>query len=173
MQDDVTDGVNWLVEQGVADPKRICIFGASYGGYAALMGIVKTPELYRCGATYAGPSDLALLLVHRKGYQFSEIAETLIGSPRKDRERLRATSPLQNTDKIRVPVFLAHGEDDQLVDVIHTHKLAKQLKKDGKPHELMILEHEAHSIRDEKYRLELYRRLGEFLLANTRPSGGG
>jgi dipeptidyl aminopeptidase/acylaminoacyl peptidase len=169
MQDDITDGARWLVESGIADAGRVCIFGTSYGGYAALMALVKTPELFRCGASYAGPTDLVMMLNHDKGYQFSDLNVPTVGSSSKDRARLRETSPLENVDKIRAPVFLAHGEDDSRVHVSHSQKLAKLLNKAGKPVELMILEHEAHSIRGEAYRIELYARLGEFLLANTAP----
>lgn len=169
MQDDITDGVRWLIASGVADPRRICIYGASYGGYAALMGLVKTPDLFRCAASYAGPTDLVMMLNDDKGYLFSEVNVPLVGSSTKDREQLRATSPLQNVEKIRAPVFLAHGEDDERVNVSHSTRLAKQLEKAGKPVELMVFEDLAHSFRDEKDRIELFTRLGEFLLANTRP----
>ncbi len=171
MQDDITDGARWLVESGIADAGRLCIFGTSYGGYAALMALVKTPKLFRCGASYAGPTDLVMMLNHDRGYQFSDINVPLVGSTAKDRARLRETSPIENVAAIQVPVFLAHGEDDSRVHVSHSQKLAKQLNKAGKPVELMILEHEAHSIRDEAYRIELFARLGEFLLANTGSPG--
>jgi dipeptidyl aminopeptidase/acylaminoacyl peptidase len=173
MQDDITDGVRWLVDSGVADAHRICIYGASYGGYAALMGLVATPELYRCAASYAGPTDLVMMLNDDKGYLFSEINVPLVGSSTKDREQLRATSPLQNVEKIRAPVFLAHGEDDERVNVSHSTRLAKQLQKAGKSVELMVFEDLAHSFRDEKDRIDFFARLGEFLVANTRPPPGG
>ncbi|MFQ5527591.1 MAG: prolyl oligopeptidase family serine peptidase [Thermoanaerobaculia bacterium] len=176
MQDDITDGVKWLVKTGVADPARVCIYGASYGGYAALMGLVKTPELFRCAAAYAAPTDLVMLLNHQRGYVFADSNRPLLGSTSKDKARLVATSPLKNIDKIRVPVFLAHGEDDDRVHVAHSQKLAKALQKAGKPVELIVIEDEAHSFRDESKRIELFQRLGAFVLENTIPKaepGGG
>lgn len=168
MQDDITDGVDWLVESGVADPARVCIYGASYGGYAALMGLVKTPEKFRCAAAYAAPTDLVMLLKHGRGYLFSDQNVPYIGSTSKDRQRLQETSPLQNVDRIRAPVLLAHGEDDDRVHVAHSTKLAKALKKAGKPVEITIIPDEAHSFRDEARRIEYYARLGSFLLENTK-----
>ncbi len=169
MQDDLTDGVRWLVETGVADPDRVAIYGASYGGYAALMGLVKTPELFRCGASYAGPSDLVRMLNHDKGYLFSEINVPLIGGSLKDRERLRETSPLENVDRIRVPVFLGHGEEDERVSVSHSTLLAKALERAGREVELVVHEDVAHSFRDEASRIDFYTRLGRFLLGCTAP----
>ncbi len=132
MQDDLTAGRDWLVETGVADPRRVCIYGSSYGGYAALMGLIKTPDRFRCGAAYAAPADLVMLLNHQRGYLFSDQNVPLVGSTTKDRQQLNRTSPLDNVDKIRGPVFLAHGEDDDRVHVAHTQKLAKALKQEGR-----------------------------------------
>ncbi len=170
MQDDVSDGVSWLVDNGIADPHRICIFGSSYGGYTALMGLIKTPELYRCGASYAGPSDLVMLLNHDKGYLFSEVNVPLLGSTTRDRERLKSNSPIENTERFQDPVFLAHGEDDQRVHVAHSEKLAKQLDKAGKEVTYLHLEHEAHSFRDEANRVGFFAELGRFLLQHTQPN---
>jgi dipeptidyl aminopeptidase/acylaminoacyl peptidase len=171
MQDDVSDGVKWLVETGVVDPKRVCIFGSSYGGYTALMGLVRTPELFRCAASYAGPSDLVMMLNHDKGYIFSEVNVPTVGSTSQDRARLKDNSPLQNIEKFRAPVLLAHGEDDERVHVAHSEKLAKALDKAGKPVEMILLEDEAHSFRDEGNRIGFFRALGEFLLEHTAAAG--
>ena len=174
MQDDITDGVRWLIESGTADPDRICIFGASYGGYAALMGLVKTPELYRCAASYAGPTDLVMMLNHDKGYIFSEINVPFVGSTLKDRARLRDNSPLERVASFRSPVLLGHGEDDERVHVAHSQKLAKALAAAGKPVELIVLENEAHAFRAEEGRIRFFAELGRFLLEHTarRPATG-
>ncbi len=169
MQDDLTDSVEWLVEAGLVDPDRVCIYGASYGGYAALMGLVKTPKRFRCAGAYAAPTDLVMMLKHDRGYMFSDQNAPLVGKTSKDRARLHQTSPLLRAGLIRSPVFLAHGEDDERVHVAHATKLAKALKKQGTPVELMLIPHEAHSFRDEARRIEYYSRLGQFLIANTRP----
>ena len=109
-----------------------------------------------------------MLLNHQRGYLFADQNVPLVGSATRERGRLNQTSPLDRVDKIRVPVFLAHGEDDDRVDVAHTLKMAKALKKAGKKHELLIIKDEAHSLRDEAMRIELYSRLGAFLIENTR-----
>ena len=169
MQDDVTDGVRWLIDAGTVDPDRICIYGGSYGGYTALMGLVKTPELFRCAASYAGPTDLVMMLNHDRGYLFSEVNVPTVGSSTKDRARLRDNSPLQNVDKLRSPILLGHGEDDERVHVAHATKLAGALEKAGRPVELVVLENERHAFRAEEGRIHFYRQLGRFLLEHTAP----
>lgn len=171
MQDDLTDGVQWLAESGVIDASRVCIFGSSYGGYAALMGLVKTPDVFKCAASYAGPSDLAMMLNHDRGYLFSELNVPAIGSTGKDSHRLRQTSPLENVEKFRAPVLLAHGEDDERVHVAHSQKMAKALSKAGKRVDLLVLKNEAHAFRAEEGRIEFFQTLGRFLLENTRSDG--
>ncbi len=102
-QDDITDGVRWAIAQGIADPKRICIYGASYGGYAALMGLIRTPELYRCAICYAGVTDIT----RYSSYGVRDIAiakwhaAQMVGDPKKEKERLRETSPLTHVDRIQ------------------------------------------------------------------------
>ena len=132
MQDDVTSGVKAMIAQGVADPARICIYGASYGGYAALWGLVKTPELYRCGASLAGVTDI--------GERFSDWSDT--NSSEAGREWMRfavgdmdtmaaqfdAVSPEKHAAQIRVPVLLAHGTDDRRVPIGHSKRMASALK---------------------------------------------
>jgi len=163
MQDDVTDGVRWLIAQGVADPERVCIYGTSYGGYAAIQGLVATPELYRCGAAYAGLFDLAQHLKDRRRSLLRHQWEERLGDRERDRERLQATSPLHHVRRIRVPVFVAHGDDDHVVHPDQTRRLAAALDAAGRPHELLILEDEGHALAREQNRLAFYRRLEAFL----------
>jgi dipeptidyl aminopeptidase/acylaminoacyl peptidase len=177
MQDDISDGVAWLIEQGIADPDRICIYGGSYGGYAALMGLVKTPELYRCGAAFAAVSDIVDLIDDKEWYANFDDSEyaKLIGDRKADREKLRAASPAQRASDIRDPVFLAHGEEDRVVRVGQSRKMAEALKDAGKEHELLILEKEGHGLFYERNRLDFYRRLEAFLhrhLDGPAPAGG-
>ena len=133
MQDDVTAGVKAMIAQGVADPKRICIYGASYGGYAALWGLEKTPELYRCGVSLAGVTDI--------GERFTDWSDT--NADKAGRELMRFTvgdvdtmaaqfdqvSPEKHADRIRVPVLLGHGTDDQRVPIGHAKRMAAAIER--------------------------------------------
>jgi pimeloyl-ACP methyl ester carboxylesterase len=150
MQDDVTDGVAALVEQGVADPARMCIVGASYGGYAALAGAALTPDLYKCAVSIAGISDLGEFLDWRRkawgkdsnGYTYWLRA---IGDPTTDAQRLRDASPLQQVAKIKAPVLLIHGTDDDIVPIAQSRAMEKALDKAGHPTDLVELENQGHS----------------------------
>jgi dipeptidyl aminopeptidase/acylaminoacyl peptidase len=132
MQDDLTDGVQYIVEQGIADRNRICIVGGSYGGYATLMGIIKTPDLYRCAVSFAGVSDLSALLDERRNFINYQIGwERQLGSAWSDRQRLKETSPINRADKMRTPLLLVHGAQDRVVLVEQSREMAKSLKKAG------------------------------------------
>ncbi len=169
MQDDITDGVQWAIHQGVADRKRIAIFGASYGGYAALMGLISTPELYKCGICYVGVTDLSSLLKHRLAHlpkQFEAIDEERIGDYWGEKEDLKAVSPLHHVDQIQAPLLLAYGARDPIVDVEQGRQLAKALRKSGKRFDMIIEEHEGHGFRNETNRFNLFRKIEQFLRAN-------
>jgi dipeptidyl aminopeptidase/acylaminoacyl peptidase len=150
MQDDVTDAVRHLVEQGSVDPKRICIVGASYGGYAALAGAALTPELYRCAVSIAGIGDLADFIGWRKrkwgadseGYTYWLQS---IGDPDRDAARLAATSPARLVAAIRTPVLLIHGEEDGIVPLAQSVAMKKALDKAGRSAELLRIPGEGHS----------------------------
>lgn len=170
IQDDVTDGVRFLVDQGIADPKRIGIFGGSFGGYTALMGLVKTPELYRAGASVAGVSDLDRLLADDQWYMnFGAIMGKKIGGRWKDRDRIEETSPVEQVEKIQAPVLLGHGEDDWRVHVAQAENMAKALRKAGKPVELHVYDREGHGFYDERNRIDFYTKLVEFFLRHVPP----
>jgi dipeptidyl aminopeptidase/acylaminoacyl peptidase len=173
MQDDVTDGVKWLIAQGIADPDRIGVYGSSYGGYAALMALVKTPELFRAGASYAGVSSLPTLLSDDQWYMLEDVDKRQIGGGWSDRQRLKDTSPVYNAARIRAPVLLAHGEDDERVHVKHSRMMAKALRSAGKEVEYLEFPHEHHGFLLEENRLRFYDRLGAFFekhLAVQTPS---
>lgn len=148
MQDDITDGVQWLVSQGIADPARVCIYGASYGGYAALWGAIKTPQLYRCAVSFAGVSDLAAALDHSIFDDSTpvsrEIQRARIGDPETMRQQLDAVSPLRHAASVGVPVFIAHGERDVRVFASQSKDMVAALKKLSKPVEAMWFENEGH-----------------------------
>lgn len=171
MQDDLTDAVQWAVEQGVADAKRVCIVGASYGGYAALMGAVKTPELYRCAVSFAGVSDLPDLIEFESDYVGGrEAAERMIGRVWADRAQLRATSPARQAERIRTPVLLVHGTVDRSVPVDQSETMASALRRAGKPHRYVELDGGDHHLSRHSHRMEFFRALESFLDEHLKPA---
>lgn len=177
MQDDLTDGVKALIEQGVADPKRVCIVGASYGGYAALAGAALTPDVYKCAVSIAGISDLDDFIGWRKrnwgsdseGYTYWLKA---IGDPDKDEQRLREVSPLAQAANIKIPILLIHGTDDFIVPIAQSKAMKRALDKNGRKTELITLEKEGHSYwapRSEKIAMTA---IDNFLWQNLGPGFG-
>jgi len=171
MQDDVTAGAQWLAAQGFADPRRMCVYGASYGGYAALWALVKTPRLFRCGASAAGVSDLGLLLAGDSDANKQEVGRLqlarMIGQSRQDARRLDDVSPLRHADRIEVPVLLAHGNLDQRVPFVHSEKMLEALRAGGKQVEWIELQGERHGIARAENRERFYNALFAFLATNT------
>jgi len=150
MQDDLTDGVKALIEQRMVDPARMCIVGASYGGYAALAGAALTPDLYKCAVSIAGVSDLEDFITWRKrnwgskseGYRYWLKA---IGDPETNEQRLREVSPLAQVSSIRIPVLLIHGTADYVVPIAQSKAMKRALDKSGRPTELVTLKGAGHS----------------------------
>jgi dipeptidyl aminopeptidase/acylaminoacyl peptidase len=135
MQDDVADAVQWAVKEKLADPKRVCVYGASYGGYAALMGPIRHPELYRCAASHVGVTDIELMYTATWGDLTLESRRysmpKLVGDPKADAEQLRRTSPLQRVAEIKVPVLLGQGTLDRRVPPEHADKFERAAKAAG------------------------------------------
>ena len=156
MQDDVTDGTRWLVEQKYADPARIALVGTGYGGYAALMGAVKEPSLYRCAVAIAPVTDLPLLIERLHEFYFGDLNIPRIGT---DSEVLEKTSPARNTDRIRIPLLLVHGRKDYTVPVAHTERMEEALRKAGKPVEVLYLDNADHYLSRGDDRLAALRAL--------------
>ena len=163
MQDDVTDATRWAVAAGFADPERLCIYGGSYGGYAALTGAFREPDLYRCAVGYVGVYDLEMM--YRKG----DIPDRRAGlnylrdAIGEDREELRARSPVHNADKIRAAVMLVHGALDQRVPIAHATSLRRALKAAGNPVEVWHVERkEGHGFGNPDNRREMYERMLAF-----------
>ena len=168
MQDDVTDATRWAIDQGIADRERICIYGASYGGYAALMGAVREPELYRCAAGYAAPYNLA------KMYKWGSIRRSDLGLNYlervlgKDKEDLAVRSPSRQAGSIKIPVLLAHGRLDARVAVQHSREMVKALRKTGVDVDLVEYPYEGHGLAIDKDRIDFYTRLLAFLDEHSR-----
>lgn len=168
MQDDVTDATRWAIAQGIADPARICMYGASYGAYASLMGVAKEPSLYRCAAGYIGVYDLPMLYVRGDTYQ-SDSDQTFLREWVGSSAELAAVSPVNLADKIKVPVFLAAGGEDERAPIQHSKKMEAALKKAGVPVETLYEPTEGHGFYTEEHRREFYTRLLAFL---SRSLGG-
>jgi dipeptidyl aminopeptidase/acylaminoacyl peptidase len=171
MQNDITDGVAWMVARGIADPERIGIYGSSYGGYAALMGLVATPSLYRAGAAYAGVTDLPSMLQDDRWYggALDRSNRRSVGGGWSDRRRLRGASPRRRADEIAAPVLLGHGEDDDTVSVRHSRDMASALRDAGKPVEYLEFPHEIHGFLLEANRVKWYEALIAFFEKNLAP----
>ncbi|MBQ9433628.1 MAG: S9 family peptidase [Synergistaceae bacterium] len=164
MQDDVTDGVMWAVEHGLADKNKLAIYGGSYGGYAALAGATFTPELYACAVSYVGPSNIFTLLESIPPYwkPFIEMEYEEIGDPSKDKELLEAVSPVFHADKIRIPLFVAQGANDPRVNKAESDQIVEAVRKAGKEVVYMVKDNEGHGFHNEENRFDFYRTLEEF-----------
>ena len=167
MQDDVTDGVRWLIDQGVADPDRVCIVGWSYGGYAALMGAVKTPEMYRCAASINGVANLPKL-AGRYGYSagWRRYIDEYVGL---ENESMETASPYHQARRITAPVLIVHAKDDHRVPVEHGEDMAKRLADLGKPHRYLAIEQGGHSLMDGTGRQAMAEALTVFLADTIGP----
>lgn len=170
MQDDLEDGVRKLIADGIADPGRIAIVGASYGGYAALMGTVRTPDLYRCAISIAGIGDLIDLLVDSEDYSSQGYWRREIGSRWEDRERLLQVSPRRQVDRITAPILLIHGTADRSVPESQSRAMARALSSAGKDHELLILKDADHYLSRGVDRIETLKAIERFLARHMAPA---
>ena len=165
MQNDISDGVAWLIEQKIADPARIGIYGGSYGGYATLAGLAFTPDLYACGVDYVGVSNIFTLLSTLPPYwepgrqKFYE----MVGDPVKDRALLEAVSPVFHADQIKAPLFVAQGANDPRVKKAEADQIVNALKKRSIDVPYMLKENEGHGFHNEENRFDFYRAMEGFL----------
>jgi dipeptidyl aminopeptidase/acylaminoacyl peptidase len=166
MQDDLSDGVKWAVDSGLADPQRVVISGASYGGYATMAGLAFTPELYCAGINYVGVTNLTTQWGKYKGTDSQlGVVHRLFGDMDKaaDRKRAYDTSPVNFADRIRVPVLMAYGMNDPRVKIDQGYDMESALKKAGKPYEMLIERDEGHGFRKEELSIAFYTKVDEFL----------
>lgn len=168
MQDDITDGVRKMIADGIVDPKRICIVGASYGGYAALAGATFTPDLYACAASFAGISDLPLILRRdrikdgRKS-QLVSFWHQRMGSIYDDGDLLRASSPARHADKVKIPILLMHGENDTTVDIEQSEDMEAALKHANKQVKFIRFPGDDHYLSLSETRIKMLTELEQFL----------
>lgn len=163
MQDDVTDGVQALIDQGIADPKRICIIGASYGGYAALMGAIKTPDMFQCAASINGVTNLLSLINHDKKFIGGDYWTQSIGIRSEDSKQLTETSPARNADKIKIPILLIQFEDDRRVPLSQAEMMEEALEDADVPYVYKEYDHGGHSLITQEARLNVLTDLETFL----------
>jgi dipeptidyl aminopeptidase/acylaminoacyl peptidase len=171
MQNDITDGVQWLIDQGIADPKRIAIYGASYGGYATLAGLTLTPDLYAAGVDYVGVSNMFTFMNTIPPYwkpQLDMMYE-MVGNPKTDSLMLAEVSPVFQVDKIKAPLFVAQGANDPRVNKAESDQMVEALKKRGIQVEYMVKDNEGHGFYNQENQFDFYRAMLAFLDKNLKP----
>ena len=172
IQDDIEDATRWAIAAGIADPAHIAILGASYGGYSALFALGHNPDLYRCGVSFAGVTDWPAI------YNTGDVAEyqaalrywrEQIGDPDKDKDFLKAISPVNFADKITAPVLIIQGKEDRRVPPDQARRMIAALEKNGHKPESLFLAGVAHSFGREKDRIETYKAVVAFLEKQLGP----
>ena len=168
MQDDVTDGVHWLIDQGIADPDRIGIYGVSYGGYVVLAGLAFTPDLYACGVDYVGVANLFTILETIPPYwePMREMMYEMMGHPEQDAELLKAASPVFHADKMKAPLLIAQGANDPRVKKSESDQMVEAMRSNGVEVPYMVKDDEGHGFRNEENRFDVYRAMEQFFAKN-------
>jgi len=171
MQDDITDGVQWLVQSGIADPKRVAIYGGSYGGYATLAGVTFTPDLYAAAVDYVGVANLFTFMNTIPAYwkPFLDMFHEMVGDPTKDKELLASSSPVMHADKIKTPLFVAQGAQDPRVNKNESDQMVEALRKRGVDVEYMVKDNEGHGFHNEENRFAFYEAMEKFLDQHLHP----
>ena len=164
MQDDITDGVKWLIQEGIADPKRIGIYGGSYGGYATLAGVTFTPDLYAAAVDYVGVANLFTFMNTIPPYwkPYLKMMHEMVGDPEKDRELLSAASPVLHVDKIKTPLFIAQGANDPRVNKNESDQMVEALRKRGVEVQYMVKDTEGHGFHNEENQFDFYGAMEAF-----------
>jgi dipeptidyl aminopeptidase/acylaminoacyl peptidase len=172
MQDDITDGVHWLIQEGIADPERVAIYGASYGGYAVLEGLVKTPDLYAAGVDYVGVSNLFTFFKTIPPYwtPYLEMMYEMVGHPEKDQDWFEEHSPALNADRIRTPLLVAQGAKDPRVNIHESDQIVEALRRRGVEVVYIVKENEGHGFQNEENRFDFYEAMEKFLNTHLKPN---
>lgn len=170
MQDDITDGVKWLINEGIADSSRIAIYGGSYGGYATLAGITLTPELYACAVDYVGVSNMFTFMNTIPPYwePLRQMFYEMVGDPVKDSLMLAEVSPVFHVDRIRCPLFVAQGANDPRVNINESNQIVESLKARGITVEYMVKDNEGHGFYNQENQFDFYRAMEKFLASHLK-----
>jgi len=173
MQDDLTDAVHWAVDRGIADPARIAIYGGSYGGYATLAGITKEPKLFACAVDYCGVSNIFTWLEAFPPYwePLRAMIYEMVGDPKRDAERLKATSPFFHVDRIRCPLLVAQGANDPRVRKGESDQMVAALRDKGVSVEYLVKDNEGHGFANEENQFDFYRAMERFLTKHLGVEG--
>jgi dipeptidyl aminopeptidase/acylaminoacyl peptidase len=171
MQYDLVDAVNWAIDQGIADPSKVCIYGASYGGYAALAGATFTPDLFCCAVPMMGPSNLKTFLETIPPYWTTmvEMMYKRVGDPRTEEEMLRERSPLFKVDSVKIPMLIAQGANDPRVVQAESDQFVEAMRENGLEVDYIVFEDEGHGFAKPENRLRFYGDAEVFL---ARHMGG-
>jgi dipeptidyl aminopeptidase/acylaminoacyl peptidase len=168
VHNDITDGARWLADEGYADPRRICILGRSFGGYAAMLGAVRESSVYRCAASFAGVSDLVALAEFKERFEFADVWRARIGT---DRSVLAQMSPLSLAHLTGTPLLLMHGPDDAVVPVSQSRRFAAELERAGKDHLYLELSECDHDMTADACRRTVFEALAAFLKHHLHEKG--
>jgi len=165
MHDDLVDAVHWAIEKGFADPKRIAIYGGSYGGYAALVGATFTPDLFCCAVDIVGPSNLITMIKSIPPYWSTLLAieHKRVGNPDTEEEFLKSRSPLFKVDQIKIPILIAQGANDPRVKQAESEQIVQAMKEKGIDHEYMLFPDEGHGFTKPENRIKFYAHAEKFL----------
>jgi dipeptidyl aminopeptidase/acylaminoacyl peptidase len=165
MHNDLVDGVNWAIQEGIADPQKVAILGGSYGGYAALVGATFTPDLFCCAVDIVGPSNLLTLARSFPPYwaAFMGIWHKRVGNPETEEEFLKSRSPLFKVDQIKIPLLIGQGANDPRVKQAESEQIVEAMKSKGIDYEYMLFPDEGHGFAKPENRLKFYAAAEKFL----------
>jgi len=165
MHDDLIDGVSWAVEQGIADPEKIAVYGGSYGGYAALVGATFTPDVFCCAVAAMGPSNLITFIETIPPYwtPLLSIMYERVGNPETEADFLKSRSPLFKVDEIEIPMLIAQGANDVRVKASESEQIVEAMREKGIDYEYLVYEDEGHGFLKEENRIAFYAAVEKFL----------
>ncbi|MCO4292759.1 S9 family peptidase [Solitalea sp. MAHUQ-68] len=174
MQNDVSDGVAWLIKEGIADKNRIAIYGGSYGGYATLAGITLTPDLYACAVDYVGVANMFTFMKTIPPYwePYRKMFYEMVGDPKADSVMLAEVSPVMHADKIKVPLLIAQGANDPRVNKNESDQMVEALRKRGIEVEYMVKDNEGHGFSNQENRMDFYGAMEKFFAKHLKPEMG-